>query len=148
MPWLRWVLVGLGLVLLAAVVVRWTSQPPQDAEEIGYSTFLARVASDRVASADIHQGSGEISGLLVDEAEFTAQGPPGGLPDSDIALMDAHDVDRTYAPEQSNPIGGLLLYLLPFLLIGGLLFWMSRRATSQMTGMTAFTRSRGTRDAE
>jgi cell division protease FtsH len=75
--------------------------------------------------------------------EFTAQGPPGGLPEADIRLLDAHDVDRNYAAEEaSNPLGSILLYVLPFLLIVGVLVWMSRRTTSQLSDVTGFTRSR------
>jgi cell division protease FtsH len=124
------------------VLVVWQSPSSDDVEELDYATFLARVEAGGVDSIEIHQGSGEVDGLLVGGEKFTTQGPPGGMPDADIALLDAEGVDRSYAAEDSNVVGQVLLYLLPFVLIGGLLVWMSRRATSQVSGLTAFTRSR------
>ena len=139
--WTRWLLFGITVGFLLVLVI--TRSPSSgDVEELDYAAFLSRVAQDRVADVEIHQGSGEVDGHLVGGDEFTTQGAPGGLPEADLALLDAHHVDRNYAAERSNPIGTFLLYLLPFVLIGGLLVWMSRRATSQVSGLTAFTRSR------
>jgi cell division protease FtsH len=137
-------LVGVAVSLVVILALSMLSQPKAaDTEELSYATFRARVAADQVASVEIRQDSGKIEGRLVDDGgEFTAQGPPGGLPEADVRLLDAHDVDRNYAAEESNPIGEILLYLLPFALIVGVLVWMSRRTTSQLTGATAFTRSR------
>ncbi len=131
-------------VMIVAVIALSTLTAPADEEatELDYADFRAKVAADQVTSVDLHQDSGNIEGRLDDGTEFTAQGPPGGLPEADIRLLDAHDVDRNYAAEESNPLGGILLYLLPFVLLIGVLVWMSRRATSQLTGATAFTRSR------
>jgi cell division protease FtsH len=139
-----WVYLGFALSVVAMLVISLVSGPAeQDTEELDYAAFRAQVTTDQVASVEIHQSSGEIDGRLHDGDEaFTAQGPPGGLPDADIRLLDAHDVDRNYAADRSNPIGGILLYLLPFALIVGVLVWMSRRTTSQLTGATTFTRSR------
>jgi cell division protease FtsH len=137
-----WIGIGVGLVVILALSL--LSEPKAaDTQELDYAAFQARVAADEVAGVEIHQDSGEIEGRLDDGREFTAQGPPGGLPEADIRLLDAHDVDRNYAAEEaSNPLGGILLYVLPFLLIVGVLVWMSRRTTSQLSDVTGFTRSR------
>jgi cell division protease FtsH len=100
------------------------------------------VIADRVTKIEIHQTSGEIEGTLENGQDFTTQGPPGGIPDADVALLDRHDVRRTYAAEDSGAFGSILLYMLPFALIIVFFVWMSRRASSQLTGATAFTRSR------
>ena len=135
--WLWAVLVGV------AVLVWLVVQPtPSEADKVDYATFRDRVAHGDVTEVEIHQSSGKIDGDLESGGSFTTQGPPGGIPDADIALLDAHDVERNYAAEGSNPLGGLVLYLLPFVLIIGVLVWLSRRASSQLTGATAFTRSR------
>ncbi len=81
-------------------------------------------------------------GTLANGDAFTTQGPPGGIPDADVELLDEHEVERNYAAASSDWFGQLLLYLLPFVLIVGVLVWMSRRASSQLTGASAFTRSR------
>jgi cell division protease FtsH len=118
-------------------------QPPtSEANELDYAAFRDRVADGGVTEVEIHQSSGKIEGTLEGGESFTTQGPPGGIPDADIELLDDHDVERNYAAEESNPLGGILLYLLPFVLIIGVLVWLSRRASSQLTGATAFTRSR------
>jgi cell division protease FtsH len=137
-----WVGIGVGLVVILALSLL-TEPKGADTQELDYATFRARVESGQVAGVEIHQDSGEIEGRLVDDGkEFTAQGPPGGLPEADIRLLDAHDVDRNYAADESNPFGSILLYVLPFLLIVGVLVWMSRRTTSQLSDVTGFTRSR------
>jgi cell division protease FtsH len=134
-----------ALSLAALVAIFLLSPAPTDEEptDLDYAAFRAKVAADEITSVEIHQDSGEIEGELDDGTAFTVQGPPGGLPDADIRMLDAHGVDRNYAAEEmSNPLGGILLYLLPFALLIGVLVWMSRRTTSQLTGATAFTRSR------
>jgi cell division protease FtsH len=127
---------------MVAIAMLSGSAPKDKTEELDFASFRAKVAADQVASVEIHQDSGEVEGRLDDGTEFTVQGPPGGLPEADIRLLDGHDVDRNYAAEESNPLGSILLYLLPFLLIVGVLVWMSRRTTSQLSGATAFMRSR------
>jgi cell division protease FtsH len=132
-------------VVVAAIVAvsLLPGQPRDGAKELDYAGFRDQVAADQVASVEIHQDSGKIEGRLDDGTALELQGPPDGLPDADIRLLDAHHVDRNYAAKAAaNPLGSILLYLLPFLLIIGVLVWMSRRATSQISGATAFTRSR------
>jgi cell division protease FtsH len=132
------------VAIVAVLVISMLAPAPEDeTEELDYAAFQARVAANEVANVEIHQDSGKVEGRLEDGSEFEVQGPPGGLPEADIRLLDAHDVDRNYAADEgSNPLGGILLYLLPFLGVIGLLVWMSRRTTSQLSGATAFMRSR------
>jgi cell division protease FtsH len=144
-PWFSWshlVWTALGVAALVAIAVLAPSEEADAKKELDYGAFRAQAVAGEVDSVVVHQDSGEIEGRLVDGSEFTSQGPPGGPPDADIRLLDAHGVERNYAaPEPSNPLGGLLLYLLPVILIIGALVWMSRRTTNQLSGATAFTRS-------
>ena len=144
-PWFSWshlVWTVLSVAALVAIAMLAPSEETEKTKERDYGAFRAQVVAGEVESVVVHQDSGEIEGRLADGSEFTSQGPPGGPPDADIRLLDAHGVERNYAaPEPSNPIGGLLLYLLPVLLIIGALVWMSRRTTSQLSGASAFTRS-------
>jgi len=135
--WL-WVALSLALVLAFFLLV----PTPSTSTELDYATFRSRVVAGRVESVEIHQDSGKIEGTLASGEAFTTQGPPGGIPDADVELLDEHDVERNYAAASSDWFGQLLLYLLPFVLIVGVLVWMSRRASSQLTGASAFTRSR------
>jgi cell division protease FtsH len=136
--WVFALVVGLvGLVALAGLV-----GTPGDEQQVDYAQLLVRVRSDRVLRVELHQDSGKIEGVTTSGREFTTQGPPGGIPDSDLELLDDHDVRRTYAKESSNVLGSLLVYLLPVLLLIGFFVWMSRRTTQQMTSATAFTSGR------
>ena len=136
-PWL-WAVVG------AALLLSWLLTQPSanEEDEVDYAEFRELVISGDVAEVEIDQGSGRIDGTLASGESFAAQGPPGGIPDADTALLDEHEVERNYVAESSNPLGSILLYLLPFVLIIGVLVWLSRRATNQLTGASAFTRSR------
>jgi cell division protease FtsH len=138
------VVIGITLAMAGLVAISvLAGPPPAETEELDYGTFRSRVAAGEVAEVLIHQDSGRVEGHLVEhDEEFTVQGPPGGSPEADIRLLDAHRVERNYAAEESDSIGTFLLYLLPFVLISGLLVWLSRRATSQLSGATSFTRSR------
>ncbi len=136
----RWTLI---LALLAVVVVLVIAVWPQHTSgEVSYSTFLARAGAGQVKTVKVHQDSGQVEGVNTDGTTFTAQGPPGGLPDADIALLDAHNVARDYTPKPSDWFDSLLFLLLPVVLIVGALIWMTRRTQRQLTGMSAFGRSR------
>jgi cell division protease FtsH len=137
MTWV-WLGAGVALVLGLSLLLPSTST----STELDYASFRARVIAGRVESVEIHQDSGRIEGTLSSGEAFSTQGPPGGIPDADVELLDEHEVERNYAAASSQWFGQLLLYLLPFVLIVGFLVWLSRRASSQITGATAFTRSR------
>ena len=131
------VLVWAGVLLLMVFGPSASSTP-----EISYSTFLNQVTADQVKNVKLHHDSGQVEGIHTDGTKFTAQGPPGGIPDVDIKLLDDHKVARDYTGESSDWLGTLLLYLLPVVLIIGFFVWMGRRAQGQLSGMTAFGRSR------
>jgi len=136
-PWL-WAIVSVALL------GSWLFTQPSanEADEVDYAEFRELVISGDVEEVEIDQGSGRIEGTLGSGESFTTQGPPGGIPDADTALLDEHEVERNYVAESSNPLGSIVLYLLPFVLIIGVSVWFSRRASSQLTGASAFTRSR------
>jgi cell division protease FtsH len=137
--WWTWV-VPLLLFAVFFVLVR---APVQDGEpEKTFASFLREVTAGRVDGVELHQGSGRIDVTRADGTTYEVQGPPGGLAEVDLALLDDEEVDRAYAGEPSEWLPTLLVYLLPVALIVGLLVWMSRRAQSQLTGMTTFGRSK------
>ena len=139
-----WTYLWIALMVagVMALLLFTASAGEEETRELDCAAFRTMVAADEVDDIEIHQSSGKIEGHRDDGTKFEVQGPPDGLPDADIRLLDAHDVDRNYASDASNPLGSVLLYLLPFVLIVGVLVWMSRRTTSQLTGVAAFTRSR------
>ncbi|MFN8050162.1 MAG: ATP-dependent zinc metalloprotease FtsH [Acidimicrobiales bacterium] len=113
---------------------------------VDYATFLGRVTHGKVSSVTLHVGSGEIEGEDSNGKAFTAQGPPGGLPDADLALLARHHVSRIYAAEPSNALSTILVSVLPVLLIVGAILWMSRRAGRQLGGLASFGRSKARLD--
>ena len=130
-------------LLFAALLLFFVFGPTTSSTpEISYSTFLTQVASDQVKSVKLHHDSGQVDGTHVDGTTFSAQGPPGGIPDADIKLLDDHKVARDYAGQSSDWLPTLLLYLLPAVLIIGFFVWMGRKTQGQLSGMTAFGRSR------
>jgi cell division protease FtsH len=133
-------------LLIAAVVLLvfvWSATPPREEPVVTYSGLLEQVRDGEVGSVELHVGSGDIDVTAVDGSTFTVQGPPGGIPEEDVALFDEQEVGRDYAAEPaSNWLGSLLFMLLPVLLIVAVLVWMGRRTQMQLGGMTAFGRSK------
>jgi cell division protease FtsH len=133
-----WVLVICGFLVVLSVMSRPTTPAP---ESISYSSFLSKVSADAVKSVQINQSSGVIDGTLSNGKSFTTQGAPGGMPSSDVALLDKHHVARNYVSTASS--------IWPTVITWGILIglfvlfwvWMSRRARGQMAGLTGWSKS-------
>jgi cell division protease FtsH len=136
---LIWVLFIGGFVALMALSARSTSSAPQS---ISYSTFLSDVAANNVKSVDISQSSGVVDGSFSGGKSFTAQGPPGGLPPTDVQLLNQHHVARNYSATSTS--------IWPTIISWGLLIgifvlfwvWISRRTRGQMAGLSNWSKSR------
>ncbi len=144
--WMPWVVIG----LIVAIIFVWkaapTSATPQ--EKLQYGDFLTLVKQDHVASIKYESSSGKITGAFKDgfekngHKEFTSQGPQITLPDADINTLNEHGVSRNYKPRSSDIFGTLVVYLLPLVLIGGIWFFIARRAQGQMGAVMNIGRSR------
>jgi cell division protease FtsH len=130
------------LLVLAFLFVVLRPQVGDDAPERSFGGFLRDVTAGEVDSVELHQGSGRIEVTLTDRTTYDVQGPPGGLDEADLAVLDEHGVERSYAPEPSEWFGTLLIYLLPVSLLIAVLVWMSRRTQRQLGPMTSFGRSK------
>jgi cell division protease FtsH len=143
MPW-----VIIGLIVVGFLV--WRAAPPSSTSttKVDYGDFRALVAQDHVASIKYDASSGKITGQFREpftrdgKKEFTTQGQINQLPDADIALLNQHNVARNYKPRSSDILGTLLVYLLPLVLIGGIWFFIARRAQGQMGAVMNIGRSR------
>ncbi len=127
--------------IFVALVVIW-SRTPAPSTSITYSSFLKEVTSNNVKSVQINQSSGAIDGVFADGKSFTTQGPPGGMPSSDVQLLDKHNVARDYVTPSSNVWSTILSWALPIGLLVLFWIWISRRAQGQMAGMANWSRSR------
>jgi cell division protease FtsH len=125
-------------LLLFTVHTGSTSTVPTS---ISYSTFLAKVGDSDVKSVQINQSTGMIDGSFADGKAFTAQGPPGGMPASDIALLDHYHVARNYAGTTSSIWPGILSWVLIIGLFVVFWVWISRRARGQMAGLSGWSQS-------
>jgi len=144
--WMPWVVIG----LIVAIIFVWkaapTSATPQ--EKLQYGDFLTLVKQDHVASIKYESSSGKITGAFKDgfekngHKEFSSQGPQITLPDADINTLNEHGVSRNYKPRSSDILGTLVVYLLPLVLIGGIWFFIARRAQGQMGAVMNIGRSR------
>jgi cell division protease FtsH len=132
----------LALVAAGLLLIVLLPSAVSEEEVVTYSALLEQVRDGDVSSVALHVDSGDIDVTRVDGSTLTVQGPPGGIPDSDVAVLDEHEVRRDYAGQSSAWLGSLLVMLLPVLLLVGALIWMSRRTQQQLGGMTAFGRSK------
>jgi cell division protease FtsH len=135
-----WVLVW-GVVMAFVIALVSSSTNAAKPKTLSYSTFLADAGANKVKSVQISESSGVIDGALADGKQFTAQGPTGGLPGTDLALLARHHVARNYAAPSSNAWSSVLLWVLPVGLLVLVWLWLSRRARGQMSGFSGWSRS-------
>jgi cell division protease FtsH len=138
-PWAWMIWIALLALFVVAITLLGNAEPD---EKRTFGELLRAVRADRVEQVELDQESGRVTVTATDGSTYEVQGPPGGLAESDVALLDDHGVERTYAPKESSWLTPTLLYLLPFALILGLVVWLGRRTQRQVSGMTGFGKSR------
>jgi cell division protease FtsH len=106
------------------------STPARQADQLSYSAFVAAVEQGEIRSATI-QGQ-EVTAERSAGGTVTTYVPQGtGL----ITLLQQKGVViKAEPPPQPSLLGSLLLSLLPFVLMIGIVIWMSRRAMGQQGG--------------
>ena len=134
-PWL-----AMGILLAVFVVPSLMSG--SDGEEITYREFIALVERGRVEQLDWENGTGKITGDLIDGSSFQTTGGADGPTEGDEALLRANDVDYDFTTPSSNWLLGVLSLMLPVMLIIGFFVWMQRRAQGQMGNVMSIGRSR------
>jgi cell division protease FtsH len=117
-----------GLALIGFVVANQFTLVNDARERIAYTSLLRKVTVDKVLRVYINGGNWRIDAELKDGGRTTSQGPPGGMPDADIALLDRHGVQREYRNPGPSLVGPALTWLLPFGLVLAFLWWARRRA--------------------
>ena len=107
---------------------------------ISYSTLIADAQSQQVLTAAINNTTGVITGQLVNNVNYTTNGPLPVLT-TEVAALRQNNVAVTFV----NPSGVLSLflpYLLWLVMIVGLFWFMNRQARGQMNGMMSVGRSK------
>jgi len=136
----RWAL-GIVLIVLLVLIISSGMFKGSSAKPLEYSTFLNDAKSGQITSAMANNNTGTITGTMKDGTQFTTTGPlplPGGVQSS----LRADGVKLSFTTPSTSPLASILIYVLPFVLIIGFLFWMSRRAQGQMSGIMSIGRSR------
>jgi cell division protease FtsH len=138
--WLIAVWVGAVLLIIGTLVFA-PKQKGTAPQSISYSAVLSKVSSGSVKSVDINQSTGAIDGTFTDGKSFTAQGPPGGLPSSDIQLLNQHHVERNYVSTGSSIWPTILTWGILIGLFVVFWIWIGRRARTQMAGLGGWGKS-------
>jgi cell division protease FtsH len=143
MPWVI-------IALIVAIFLVWqTAQNTTPARaSIPYSKFTQLVKENQVQTIKYDSSNGKIIGRFAGghtedgKAEFSAQGPLTKLPDADLALLTAHNVGLDYKAPSTNWIGTILVWVIPFALLGLVWWFIARRAQGQMGAVMNIGRSR------
>ncbi|MHB8219225.1 MAG: ATP-dependent zinc metalloprotease FtsH [Acidimicrobiales bacterium] len=135
----RWIwVVIIAAVLLVLVVPSFLSH--SSAKSLTYSQYMSDVSSKRVATANVDNSSGVITGKLKDGTQYTVSGPNPVIA-ADVKEMRA-DVGSVTFSTPSDLLGALLPYIL-FLGIGiVLMVFITRQARGQMSGIMSIGRSK------
>ncbi len=124
----------LGVLVIPSLI------PHTSAKSLPYSTFLDDVKAGQVSTATIDNNSGVITGKLKDGTSYTTQGlnPPLS---ADVQTMRKDGV----AVNASTPSAGIstfLPYIFFILLFVGMIYFVSRQARGQMSGIMSIGRSK------
>jgi cell division protease FtsH len=129
--WLHmfWVL-GLALTLLLLLVPR----SPTKTTSLSFSAWRTKVDANQVKSATIDE-SGKITGQLSDDKQTRYESRiPTALNDNTLAAdLEQHHVIVKGTAKSTN-FWSIIASLLPLLILFGLFFWISRRASRQLSG--------------
>jgi cell division protease FtsH len=97
-----------------------------------YTAWRAKVSADQVKTATIDP-DGNVTGKLVDGSSYTARLPVAVKDDALASELDQHHV-TVDAVGTSTSVWTVIGGLLPFLLLLGVYFWISRGAKRQLGG--------------
>jgi len=160
-PWLKYVLAGIALLVMASVLDQFAPPPPR---ALSYTAFKQAVREDRVAevtfTGDQIQGRflpGKAPAPQVEPGEVSAPEPMaerspdtgGSEPAGGVAftslkpqvsdpklleLLEQHHVEVTAAPAGEGDLGHALIAIIPWILILGLFLFVSYRMQQKLMG--------------
>ncbi|MEZ5380547.1 MAG: ATP-dependent zinc metalloprotease FtsH [Microthrixaceae bacterium] len=135
-----WSMALLLMVVIGAVV--WLSTAEQPTEALRYDELVEQIQGEKVESLTWDNTTGNIEGKYAGSDEtFTSTGPAEN-PDDLEALLKSKNVEYAFTTPEPNALVSLLGLILPFLLIGGVIYWMMRRSSGQMSGVMSIGRSK------
>ncbi len=142
--WLPWLIIGALLVGGLFFFNFGNTETPK--ADLSYSQFQKAVDDGEVRSVQFDPENGKITGEFKTEQngkkEFTSSGPNNDFQETEIARLDEKGVNFKYVREGSNILGEILIWVIPLGLLGGFIFWISRRQAGQMGAVMNIGRSR------
>jgi cell division protease FtsH len=119
-----------GLILTVLLLFLPGSKP--SSTSLTYSDWKSKVDADKVKTASIDQ-SGKVTGQLTDNSHYESRIPTALNDDSLVGELTGHHVTIS-GTTNSTSIWSIIGGLLPLVVLVGLYFWISRRATRQLAG--------------
>jgi cell division protease FtsH len=107
-----------------------------------YNSFLSDLQSKSIKTANVNMSTGVITGDLANGGTYTSSGPNPIIDSEQTALKTLGD-NAHLNSGTSNPLLGILLtWILPFAILGGIFFYISRKAQGQMGSIMSIGRSK------
>jgi cell division protease FtsH len=136
----RWIWTILIVAVLAVLVVP-SLLPHSSATSVSYANYLQQVKARHVRTATIDNATGVITGKLSDGTSYTTQGPDP-YSQTDVNTMRKDGVAVNFSEPSSSILSAILPYVLLVALFAGVMWFMTRQARGQMTGIMSIGRSR------
>jgi cell division protease FtsH len=136
---LKSILVVLAIFLLVIFIVDRLVVPGNPTKQLAYSTFYDNVVDNRVK--DVKLSGTEITGTDVNSEKFVTTAPSAPDPTL-IPTLRAHHVTFAAEATNNNPLLGIAVQLVPFILVALVLVFILRQAQSGGSQALSFGRSR------
>ena len=136
----RWIWTVLIVAVLAVLIVP-SLLPHSSAQSLTYSHYLSDVKAKDISTATIDNSSGVITGNLSDGKQYTTQGP-NPYSQTDVNTMRHDGVKVNFSEPSSSLLGAFAPYLILIIIFGAMLWFISRQARGQMSGIMSIGRSR------
>jgi cell division protease FtsH len=132
--------VVVAVVILAVLIVPGLVKK-SNATKLTYNSWVTQVEGKQVKTATVDQSNGTIAGILADGTNYSASGP-NPVTNSEQDHLQTLKANAKYVTTTQNPLMSLVWYLIPFALILGIFYFISRRAQGQMGSIMSIGRSK------
>jgi len=129
------------MVVILAVLIVPGLVKKSNTTQLTYNSWVTQVNDKQVKTATVDQSNGTISGTLEGGANYSVSGPYP-VTDSEEATLKTLGPNAKFVTSTTNPLLSLVWYLIPFLLILGVFYFISRRAQGQMGSIMSIGRSK------
>ncbi len=131
----------MAVIGVIAILLAVSSFKTTNSKSLSYTKFLQEVGAKQVDTAQISNGTGEITGKLKNGVSYTVQGPSPSLP-NDVTKMRNDGVSVSFPTPTTNLLSELLPYIF-FIAIGAaFIFFIGRQTKGQMSGIMSIGRSK------